>query len=168
VGTEHDDTRDRGRREFLKQAGKAAWTVPAIQVVNMTGALAGTTNTSVTTTTMPPTTRPPECVDVLYRLKAEWTGDGWAWVKGEGANDCLTGGTWTDLVPTDLPVMIEGDDELAVVTHDLPDCEITMAAHKAGTSCVPAQVDGTSAIFTAGANAISHIELVVECCEAPS
>lgn len=164
-----DDTqRTTGRREFLRQTGKVVWTVPALQVVNMTGALAGEFNTSVTTTTMPPTTRPVDCVDVLYRLKAEWTGAGWLWVKGEGANDCLVGGEWTDLIPTDLPVTITGDDESVVVTHQLPDCAITMASHKAGTACVAAEVDGVSATFTAGARAISHVELVVTCCVTPT
>ncbi len=163
-----DDTRrTTDRRQFLTQTGKVAWMVPALQVVNMTGALAGEFNTSVTTTT-PPTTRPGDCVDVLYRLKAEWTGDGWVWVKGEGSNDCLVGGDWTDLVPTDLPVTITGDSELVVVTHELPDCEITAASHKAGTACVAADVDGASATFTAGARAISHVELVVTCCVRPS
>lgn len=164
MGTNSRDPGSVGRREFLKQAGKVAWTVPAVQVVNMSGALAGVVNTSVTTTTAPPVTTPGGCVDVLYRLKAEWEDDGWVWVKGEGANDCLTGGDWTDLIPTDLPVTITGDDESAVVRHDLQDCTITMAAHKAARTCVAAETDGASATFTATDHGISHVELIVSCC----
>lgn len=162
-----------GRRDFLKKAGVAAWTIPAVQVVNMTGALAGDTNTSVTTTTVPPTTRPPRpCQEyVMYRLKAEPKGDGWTWVKGEGRNDCLTGGDWSDLVPDSIPVFIKGDIEQVTVSHELKDCKIKYAAHKAGSpnqgvACFEAKIagDGSYAVFTKGDKDISHIELVVACC----
>lgn len=160
------------RRDFLKKAGVAAWTVPAVQVVNMTGALAGDVNTSVTTTSRPPTTPPPPpCEETGFRLKADLEGDGWVWTKGEGAQDCLTGGDWTDLVPTGLPVSIEGNAEYAVVKHDLPDCKIVMAYHKAGSAnqgeqCFIGEIGGGGAYaeFTAQQHGISHVELIVECC----
>ena len=117
------------RRDFLKKAGVAAWTVPAVQVVNMTGALAGDVNTSVTTTTPPPTTRPPECKDVYYRLKAEPSGDGWVWKTGKGNQDCLTDPKWIDLDPSNLPVKIEGTVEKVTVSHKLEDCAIVKAYH---------------------------------------
>lgn len=160
------------RRDFLKKAGVAAWTVPAVQVVNMSGALAGVTNTSVTTTS-PPTTAPkPPCTEfVYYRLKADWNGGGYTWTKGEGNQDCLTGGDWEDLIPNGLPIFVDGDDEMVEVSHELPGCEIYMAMHKAGSArqgqhCFPATIaaDGSSAVFMKGDKDISHIELIVKCC----
>lgn len=163
------------RRDFLKKAGVAAWTVPAVQVVNMTGALAGEVNVSVVTTTTPPTTRPPDCREVYFRLKAEPSGRGWVWTKGEGRNDCITGGDWEALVPDGLPISIEGDEEKVVVKHEIPDCYIVRAAHKAGsprqgTACFAAEINdkkdepGGYAIFTAQDKGISHVELIVCCC----
>lgn len=166
------------RRDFLKKAGVAAWTVPAVQVVNMTGALAGDVNTSVTTSTRPPTTPPPPpCTEVYFRLKAEPKGSGWVWVKGEGRNDCLTGGDWDPLVPDGLPIYIEGDEEKVVVTHRIEGCYIYKAYHKAGspnqgTACFAAEIDddketlGGMATFTAQPKGISHVELIVCCCVA--
>lgn len=154
------------RRGFIKRAGVVAWTVPAIQAANMTGALAGTTNTSVTTSTAPPTTRPGDCVDVEYRIKAEWQGGTWVWVKGEGANDCLVAGDWSEMIPTEPAVWITGDPEKATVIHELEDCRITQAMHKEAKTCVAAEVapDGSHATFTAVDNGISHVELIVTCC----
>lgn len=175
---EHDI--DRGdavdRRGFIKKAGTVAWTVPAIQVINMTGALAGDVNTSVTTTTLPPTTVPGDCVEVHYRLKAEWQGDGWVWVTGNGnGNDCLIG-DWQDILPPQ-GVYITGDPEKATVTHELPDCEIVKAYHKAGSDKSPNQdvecfmgdiADGGGSVtFTKDGPGISHIEFVVKCCVVP-
>ena len=156
------------RRDFIKRAGVVAWTVPAIQVANMTGALAGTTNTSVTTSTTPPVTRPGDCVDVEYRLKADWQDGGWVWVEGEGANDCLVGGDWTDMIPTESAVTITGDPEMATVTHDLDHCEITQALHKEANDCVEGEIgeDGAYATFTAVNHGISHVELIITCCVA--
>ena len=58
------------RREFLKTAGKVAWVVPTLQVVNMAAAAAGEVEGSVVTTS-PPTTGPPDCriykVTAVYR-----------------------------------------------------------------------------------------------------
>ena len=159
------------RRDFLKKAGVVAWTVPAIQVVNMTGALAGDIATSVTTTTVPPITRPPECRDVYYRLKAEPGDGGWVWVKGEGAQDCLTGGDWEDLIPTGLDIGMSGSSESVTVKHGLDNCEIIKAYHKAGSanqgdSCFEGLIgDGGSYVtFTAEEHGISHVELIVKCC----
>lgn len=161
------------RRDFLKKAGVAAWTVPAVQVVNMTGALAGEVNVSVVTTTTPPTTRPP-CEEVYFRLKAEPKGEGWVWVKGEGRNDCLKDGPWEALIPDGLPVRISGDEEQVVVEHRLPNCYIYKAYHKAGSpnqgeACFAAKIEDDKqgygkAIFTAQPKGISHVELIVCCC----
>lgn len=168
---EHDNGRATvGRREFLKRAGVVAWTVPAIHVANMTGALAGEVNSSVTTTLPPSSTRPPECVDVFYRLKAEWKDGGWVWVTGEGANDCLTGGDWSGITPNGIQVEIEGDDESATVKIKTEDCVIVQASHKEALSCVAAEIggEGSYADFTKDVHGISHVELIIKCCVAPS
>ena len=165
------------RRQFLRKAGVVAWTIPAMQVVNMTGALAGEVNTSVTTTSTPPTTRPPEpCEDTTtLRLKAKPTDGGWVWedAGNPGKNDCIQDGFDSGINPTtaSLPVYVSGDLESVKVSHELDDCWIVKGYHKAGSpnqgqACWPAEVaaDGSYAVFTAGDKEISHIELLVECC----
>ena len=61
-GDIRQESQGESRREFLKKAGKVAWVVPTLQVVNMSAALAGGdgTNGSVVVTS-PPTTGGPEC-----------------------------------------------------------------------------------------------------------
>ena len=61
-GDIRQESQGESRREFLKKAGKVAWVVPTLQVVNMSAALAGGDGTggSVVVTT-PPTTESPRC-----------------------------------------------------------------------------------------------------------
>ena len=167
-----DDGGNVDRRDFLKKAGVVAWTIPAMQVVNMGGALAGVdgVNTSVTTTTVPPTTLPPRCEDFYYRLKADLTDGGWVWIKGQGENDCIKG-DYLDLVPDGIPLGISGDAESATVKHELENCEIVKAYHKAGSpnqgeACFEGQIGdgGSYATFTAQQHGISHVELIIKCC----
>jgi len=157
------------RRRFIKRAGTVAWTIPAMQVVNMTGALAGASNTSVTGATTVPPAPPGGCEEVYYRLKAAWASDGWVWLKGSDEGDCFTEGEWADLIPNDLPVTISGDAERAVVEHELADCEIYAAAHSEGGKCVEAEIGdaGAYAKFESSEDGIAQIELLVKCCVYP-
>ncbi len=158
------------RREFLKKAGKVAWIVPTIQVVNMAGAAAGDLNGSAvtTTSTSSTTTEPPECREfVYYRLKADWNGQSYDWQSGIGANDCITEGSAIDGDDLGGSLSISGDERSATVRHTLENCEIVRAAHKAGQACVEGHVaaDGSYAMFEAGdGQDISHVELLVKCC----
>ena len=174
----HEETQGasgESRREFLKKAGAVAWVVPTMQVVNMASAAAGEATGSMVTTTPPPststttTTEAPECEEyVYYRLKANWTGNGWSWDKGIGANDCIKDGTPLDGDDLGANISITGDERKATVSHSLPDCEIVKAAHKAGQNCLSGMVaaDGSYAMFTADPQDISHVELLVKCCAA--
>jgi len=169
----HDNAGE-SRRDFLKKAGAVAWVVPTIQIVNMAAAGAQTNGSIVSTTPPPSTSKPPECTKyVQYRLKADWTGQGYSWTTGEGAQDCLVGGDWTGLDGDDLggAISLEGNDKEVVFKHSLDDCKVIKAAHKAGSAqqgehCYPATVagDGSYAKFAAADKDISHIELIVECC----
>lgn len=152
------------RRDFLKKAGVAAWTVPAVQVVNMTGALAGTANTSVTTTTRPPTTLPPCIEEVCYRIK--WEVDEQGWDVGTGRNDCLPNGECEN-ADGGLFAHASGDEESVTITiKDGLDCKITAVGQKAGQNCEGGSIasDGKSATFTKLDKGISHVELLIECC----
>ena len=155
------------RRDFLKKAGVAAWTVPAVQVVNMTGALAGSVNASVTTTTGPPTTPPPPpCRDeVCYRIK--WEVDEQGWDVGTGRNDCIENGDCEN-ADGGLFATASGDEEKVTVTiKDGVDCRIVEVGQKAGQNCEGGWIaaDGKSAEFTQIDKGISHVELILVCCE---
>ncbi len=171
---------DGGRREFLKKAGAVAWMVPTVQIVNMAAAGAQTTGSMVTTTPPPSTTEatttttttttttqpPGECERYqVCRIKADWTGDGWQWDSGVGANDCIQNGDWERCTGPEIGAQISGDNRQAIVTV-LAGCDIVMASHKAGQACLPAAVtnQARTATFTANPQDISHVELVVRCC----
>ena len=171
------------RREFLKKAGKVAWMVPTIQVVNMAAAAAGevngsvvtTTSTSTTsttsTTTTTTTTEPPRC-DNFCTIKADWTGNGYAWGDGAlGAQACIEG-DYDKCNGGQLGFGWNGDERKVTVTA--PDnCKIIEAYHKAGSvnqpegACTKAMVanDGSYAMFDAGDDGrdISNIQLLI-CC----
>lgn len=171
----HDTTGD-SRREFLKKAGAAAWVVPTMQIVNMASASAQT-NGSMVTTTPPPsttttstttttTTEAPDCTEyITCRIKANWTGNGWSWDSGVGANDCIQDGDFRKCLGSEIGAKISGDSSSARV-EVAEDCKIVRAAHKAGTACVPAELSPSkhNAFFKADPQAISHVELIVMCC----
>ncbi|NND02004.1 MAG: hypothetical protein HKN91_04395 [Acidimicrobiia bacterium] len=165
------------RRDFLKKAGKVAWVVPTIQVVNMAAAAAGvegsmvtSTSTSTTTTTTTTTTEPPECTEECT-IKADWTGQGYAWSDGGlGAQPCVTV-TDNKCDGGGLGFSWNGDEREVTVTAP-GDCKILEAAHKAGSqqqgdACTSAMIGGggSYAIFRAGDDGrdISNIQMVV-CC----
>jgi hypothetical protein len=165
------DNAGESRREFLKKAGAVAWVVPTMQVVNMAAAGAQTSGSIVTTTPGPSTTtttttEAPGCTRFrVCRIKADWTGNGWKWDEGVGANDCIQDGDFEKCLGSEIGAEISGDERRAVVTVS-KDCEITRAAHKAGQACIGASVTngGRTATFTASPQDISHVELIVKCC----
>lgn len=61
---------------------------------------------------------------------------------------------------------ISGDNRQATVTV-LAGCEITVAVHKAGQACLQASLSNEfkTATFVANPQDISHVELVVKCCQ---
>ena len=180
---ERDEARVVGtdRRDFIKKAGVAAWTIPAVQVVNMTGALAGGTNTSVTTTTTP-TTKPP-CETVKLRLKAvlgDGDGDGFHWVTSYNEGDCVKDDIKT-IDPSNLPIKVGQREGYVVVTHEIRECRILYGAAKGHTLpddqevdingnsvCLKGEVGGGGAYVKwrgeAGERGIYQVEVVVECC----
>ena len=151
------------RRDFLKKAGVAAWTVPAVQVVNMTGALAGTVNGSVTTSTRPPTTPPPPCIkEVCYYVK--WDVGQQAWESSPGQNHCLVDAE-CESANGGLFATASGDGESVTVTiKDGVECDIYKAYHKEATDCVEASHGDKSVTFVSEEHGISHVELFLVCC----
>lgn len=170
-----------GRRDFLKKAGVVAWTVPAVQVVNMAGALAGGTNTSVTTTTVPSTTRPP-CREVTLRLKAVYSdrdGVGFVWTTERNDGDCVE--KYDTVDPSNLPIWIGEREPYLVVSHEIRECRIVSGYAKMAVrqeddrvgadgvlACVPGKVADNGSYIKwegrGGEGGIYQVEIVVECC----
>ena len=159
---------DSGRREFLKNVGKAAWVVPAIQVVNMSAAAAGTTG-SVTVPSPPPsTTQAPECGNRQSGwTKALWIGDAWVWSRSYVDNDCLDA---SDSIKTNggaLGAVITGDRrELVVVMSDKADIVATAYKTTSSDACSRGTLSPgfKLAAFQPPSGELTQIELLLDLC----
>lgn len=112
----------------------------------------------------PPEDPPGECDNpVLYRLKSA-SASSWEADPGVGAKDCLSDGQGADGA---LFATLSGNADQQQAVLIATGCRIVQAAHKAGQACVGGSIsgDGQMATFTATGQDISHVELVIRCCE---
>ncbi|NND03170.1 MAG: hypothetical protein HKN91_10320 [Acidimicrobiia bacterium] len=150
------------RREFLKKAGTAAWVVPAMQIVNMSAAAAGTSGS----VTVPGTPEPPTC-DLEGWTKATWTGKEWVWSSAWNGSDCFDAGRLTKANGGALGAGIAGErDHLIVAVGDR--ANIVGAAYKwtGSDSCGVATLSPGKklAAFEPPHGELTQVELLLELC----
>ena len=158
------------RREFLKKAGKVAWVVPTLSIVNMAAASAGDINGSVVTTspptsTRPPTTTKPPCRKTV-RVKAKFiqepngvlrdgNGGMWEWCEQDDGRSCIDRQVDEFADGGDIGIMISPNSnayEIYVGFRNGSPCEFVAAAgyvsggdNGRDGACVPGGTNDSSA-----------------------
>ncbi len=160
---------DGDRREFLKRMGRAAWVVPAMQVVNMSAAAAGTTGSVVDPSAPPSTTTVPECGNPARGgwTKAVWTEAGWVWSGEWLESDCFNAEVAIKASGAALGAIIAGDrQELVVVMGANANMVETAYKSSGNDSCGQGTLSPglKLAAFRPANGELTQIELALEFC----
>ena len=160
---------DQDRRGFLKKVGQAAWVVPAMQVVNMSAAAAGTAGSVVDPTSPPPsTTEAPECSGPAGWTKAVWTGNGWAWSGNWVPTDCFDARGVVTVNGASLGAVITGDRrDLVVVIGDRANIVETAYKSTGNATCGQGTLSPgfKLAAFRPVSGELTSVELLLELCD---